>query len=659
MKHRLPLVLAVAALAVAVPASTASAKTTITMSGSTSVAPLAAKLAKGYLKAHPGAAKFKLAQGGSDVGVADVAAGRVTIGNSSRDPKPTDPGGLVFNKIARDAICIVTNPANPVAEPVAGAGPGDLLRRRSATGARFPARRTTGPIDLVVRTAASGTQDAFQKIFMGSAKVSTSAAQKASNGLVPAGGQDATRTRSATCRWPSRRASTTPRYKGVACNLRNAKSGQYGGVRNFWMVTRGTRRRARAQKFIRWVQRSKRRAADRRARTGSRSEARWPRPAHDGPSRTGADRRAERLLGALASRGAGADRAAWSSSSFAKAWPSFSHNGLAWFGAGGNVDQQLERRSSTRRANPARLRLHARTRGRCSTRTALDDGVAVVARPRLRAARGDLHRRVRARRRLRRVLEPVVRLLAAVPSVIYGLIGILVLVPFVGNHLISAGPQGSRSPTSSSSPARACSSAVVILTVMITPIMIAIIVDALRAVPAQRGRRAPPRSASTAGARCGRSRVRAARPAIIAAPCSPRARALGEAIMLSMVSGSVGFAPNPLDGLTFFFEPLRPLAATIVDNAEGLSVDAVRPDALRVRARCCSCSSLFLSLGGWAAKQPLKRYGVRRLMARRRTAAGRRAPARGAARESLARVALERPHRRSALCWAAGHRAVR
>ena len=39
--------------------------------------------------------------------------------------------------------------------------------------------------------------------------------------------------------------------------------------------------------------------------------------------------------------------------------------------------------------------------------------------------------------RLRRVLEPVVRLLAAVPSVVYGLIGILVLVPFVGNHLIS------------------------------------------------------------------------------------------------------------------------------------------------------------------------------------------------------------------------------
>ena len=42
-----------------------------------------------------------------------------------------------------------------------------------------------------------------------------------------------------------------------------------------------------------------------------------------------------------------------------------------------------------------------------------------------------------APRRMRRMLEPVVRLLAAVPSVIYGLIGILVIVPFVGNHLIT------------------------------------------------------------------------------------------------------------------------------------------------------------------------------------------------------------------------------
>src|ERR1044072_7487661 len=87
----------------AVPAA-AIAKPTITMSGSTSVAPLAALLAKKYVAVCNHCVNFKLLQGGSDVGISDVASGRVTIGNASRDPKPSDPGGLVFNKIAPDAV---------------------------------------------------------------------------------------------------------------------------------------------------------------------------------------------------------------------------------------------------------------------------------------------------------------------------------------------------------------------------------------------------------------------------------------------------------------------------------------------------------------------------------------------------------------------------
>ena len=44
--------------------------------------------------------------------------------------------------------------------------------------------------------------------------------------------------------------------------------------------------------------------------------------------------------------------------------------------------------------------------------------------------------------------------------------------------------------------------------------------------------------------------VRAARPAIVAGAVLATARALGEAIMLSMVGGSRAFAPNLLDGIT-------------------------------------------------------------------------------------------------------------
>ena len=80
---------------------------------------------------------------------------------------------------------------------------------------------------------------------------------------------------------------------------------------------------------------------------------------------------------------------------FAKAWPSFAHNGLAWFGAGGNVDQQLGDIFNSP-ANPAHYvyTLHAWP---LLYGTALITGLAaVLIGARLRAALGDVHRRVRA-----------------------------------------------------------------------------------------------------------------------------------------------------------------------------------------------------------------------------------------------------------------------
>ena len=240
-------VLAVPASALAVPV--------ITMSGSTSVAPLAGLLARGYLKDKglTGKLKFKLAQGGSDVGVSDVAAGRVSIGNSSRDPKDSDQG-VVFNKIAKDAICLVTNPANKIGsltqEQVQAIFSGAVRNWEDVPGATV-----TGPINLNVRTPASGTQDAFQKIFMGSKSVSSNAAARASNGLIQSGVQS-DKNAIGYVSQDFVAGTHAAAYQGVACNLANAKSGQYGGVRTFYMVTRGSARGATA-KFINWVQNAK------------------------------------------------------------------------------------------------------------------------------------------------------------------------------------------------------------------------------------------------------------------------------------------------------------------------------------------------------------------------------------------------------------------
>jgi phosphate transport system permease protein len=289
---------------------------------------------------------------------------------------------------------------------------------------------------------------------------------------------------------------------------------------------------------------------------------------------------------------------------FAKAWPSFSHNGFDWFNpwAGGNVDEELTNIFESP-ADPSQFvyTMHAWP---LIYSTALITLGAIVIGTGF-ALLSAMFIVEFAPPTLQKVLEPVVRLLAAVPSVIYGLIGILVIVPFVGNHLITQGAKDSVAGVIGLSGA-SWGVGVLILTVMITPIMIAIVVDALRAVPI--GWR---EGSVSLGVNRWRAlwtvSVRAARPAIVAAAVLATARALGEAIMLSMVTGSVGFAPNPLDGVIFFVEPARPLAATIVDNAEGLSVVPFE-QTLYAFASVLLVSAAFLSFGGWYIRRRLRRY---------------------------------------------------
>jgi phosphate transport system permease protein len=290
---------------------------------------------------------------------------------------------------------------------------------------------------------------------------------------------------------------------------------------------------------------------------------------------------------------------------FQKAWPSFAHNGLAWFGSGGDVDLQLEDIFNSP-ANPADYVYTLRAWPLLWGTFVITAGAVMIGM--VFSLLAAIFIVEFAPARLNRVLEPVVRLLAAVPSVVYGLIGILVIVPFVGNHLISQERQESVANVVQLDGA-SLGVGVLILTVMIVPIMIAIVVDALRSVPG-----AWREGAAALGANRWRVMwtisVRTARPAIVAAAVLSTARALGEAIMLSMVAGSASFAPNPIDGLTFLFEPTRPLASALVENVEGLSVVPFG-ETLFAFAAVLLVSSMFLSLAGFAAKQPMRKYGVR------------------------------------------------
>ncbi len=238
----------------AVPAA-AQAKSTITLSGSTSVTPLVSKLAKGYVKTRKGKVGFKILQGGSDIGISDVSRGRVTLGMSSRDPLPTDPGGLVFSRIARDGVCLATNSKNGLANMSQDTVQA-IFSGRIRNWSEVPGASSSGAIDLIVRNPASGTQDAFQNIFMGqNLRVSSSASQRPSNGRV----QQAIASNPSAIGYVDfafTKGLHTVSYKGVACSLRNAKSGQYGGTRNFWLVSRGKPTGAAAG-FIKWIKSSK------------------------------------------------------------------------------------------------------------------------------------------------------------------------------------------------------------------------------------------------------------------------------------------------------------------------------------------------------------------------------------------------------------------
>lgn len=253
-KHRTIVLSAILALALITPASAIASKRLV-IAGSTSMLPLVEKLATAYHKAYPKIPTPKVEGGQTDIGIDDVAAGRADIGDASRDPIPgVDPTGLVFSKIARDGVCVITNTANPLPnltqETVQEIFTGDMRNW-----SQVPGSTLTGPIDLFDRENVSGTQDAFQNIFLGEAlKISPSATQESSEGLeVNAVGADRSAIGFVSFAATLNGGVHTVDYQGIPCTLPNAKSGQYGGVRNFWMVTKKVGTSPQAIKFIDWV----------------------------------------------------------------------------------------------------------------------------------------------------------------------------------------------------------------------------------------------------------------------------------------------------------------------------------------------------------------------------------------------------------------------
>ena len=150
-------------------------------------------------------------------------------------------------------------------------------------------------------------------------------------------------------------------------------------------------------------------------------------------------------------------------------------------------------------------------------------------------------------RRMAAVVQPAVELLAAIPSVIYGLVGMMVLNPamYKLEKLIFAG-----SSTHQFTGGANVLSAVIVLAIMILPTVISVSASSLRAVPDSM------RAASLA---LGASKMQtvfrvtipAARSGILTGAVLGIGRALGEAMAINMVAGGSVNLPLPFNSVRF------------------------------------------------------------------------------------------------------------
>lgn len=161
--------------------------------------------------------------------------------------------------------------------------------------------------------------------------------------------------------------------------------------------------------------------------------------------------------------------------------------------------------------------------------------------------------------RIASVIQGAVELLAGIPSVVYGLVGMTVLVPGVQKafHLSSGAT---------------LFSAIVVLTIMILPYIISVSATALRAVP-----REYEEASLALGANYTetwfRVSLRAAKSGVAAAVIQGVGRALGEAMAIIMVAGNVANIPG-------LFQSVRFLTTAIVSEMSYASYGSLQRQAL-------------------------------------------------------------------------------
>jgi phosphate transport system permease protein len=174
-----------------------------------------------------------------------------------------------------------------------------------------------------------------------------------------------------------------------------------------------------------------------------------------------------------------------------------------------------------------------------------------------------------------KILQPVTELLVGIPSVVYGFIGLSVVVPFVRSTFGGSG-FGILSGT-------------FVLFVMILPTIVSMTVDSLKGVP-KYYRQASLALGATRWQTIWKVVLRAATPGILTAVVFGMARAFGEALAVQMVIGNAALMPHNLTS------PASTLTSVLTAGMGNTVMGSLQNDALWSLALVLLVMSLFFNL---------------------------------------------------------------
>ncbi len=211
--------------------------------------------------------------------------------------------------------------------------------------------------------------------------------------------------------------------------------------------------------------------------------------------------------------------------------------------------------------------------------------------------------------RVKQPIESLVQLLAGIPSVVFGLVGLMVVVPFIGERLV---PENSADIVTEIPINGSCLlAAIVVLGFMILPFFVTVATDSLRAIP---------RSYIDGGLALGMTRWRtitriqlpAAAPGLVAGLVLAAARGIGEAIAISMVAGAIAFIPTLAHGPFYaLLQPIRTMASAIIENGgEAMDVPAMAAALFGLASLLLLFSVVLSLIARWSFTLFNRRMGV-------------------------------------------------